>query len=59
MFGLKIISEKEFPFVREIQRLIKDRPEYLDGIRAGVVHLAYNPGCKPNPEGQEKCEVTE
>lgn len=44
MFGLTIINERDLPFYRDVHRLIKKYPEYLDGIREGRVHLAFNPG---------------
>ena len=42
-----IVKKSQLPFIRDVHRIIKEHPEYADGIRAGVVHLAYNPGCKP------------
>lgn len=42
-----IMSKKELAFHREVDRLIKKHPEYLDGIEQGIVHIGFNPGCKP------------
>jgi len=47
MFGLAIIKESELPFYRDIKRLIDRRPEYAEGIKEGVVHLAFLPGYAP------------
>ena len=49
MFGMTIIRTAELPFYRDITALIKRNPEYLEGIRDGVVHLAFDPKRKPKP----------
>ncbi len=53
MFGLTIIRTSELAFYRDVHALIKRSPEYLEGIRAGVVHLAFDPGHAPQrPESE-------
>ena len=47
LFGYTLVRSAELPFHREVNRLIRDNPEYLDGIRKGIVHVAFNPGQKP------------
>ena len=42
-----ITKAKLHPFHAEITRLIKENPDYLEGIEKGIVHLAYDPGQKP------------
>lgn len=44
---LRIISDKDLPFYREVHRLIKKYPKYLKGIREGKVHIKFRPGCAP------------
>ena len=57
MFGLTIIKTADLPFYREIAALIKRHPEYLEGIRDGVVHLAFDPKRKPKPRVMTKEEI--
>jgi hypothetical protein len=45
-----ITKAKLHPFHAEITRLIKENPDYLEGIEKGIVHLAYDPGQKPKRE---------
>ncbi|MFH2075135.1 MAG: hypothetical protein ABIJ57_07275 [Pseudomonadota bacterium] len=47
------VKRKELAFHKEIDRLIKKHPEYLEGIEQGVVHISFNPGCKPKTEKGE------
>ena len=45
--GIVDIAQEEIerlPFHRDVHRLIEQSPEYLEGIKQGVVHLAFNPG---------------
>ena len=44
MLGYRLIKESELPFYKEVHRLIDKYPEYLEGIKKGVVHLAFDPG---------------
>jgi len=44
MFGITIIKTKQYPFYKEIKRLIAAHSEYQEGIEKGVVHLAFDPG---------------
>jgi hypothetical protein len=39
MFGYALIKTKDFPFYREIKRLIAAHAEYQEGIENGLVHL--------------------
>ena len=50
IFGYTPVRSSELPFHREVNRLIRDNPDYLDGIRKGIVHVAFNPGQKPKEE---------
>ena len=50
LFGYTLIKSDELPFHREVTRLIRENPTYLDGIRRGVVHLAFHPGQRPKEE---------
>lgn len=44
------IRRQELAFHREIDRLIKKHPEYLEGIEKGIVHIKFLPGHAPNPK---------
>ena len=44
MFGYTLIKTKQYPFYREIKRLIEEKPEYQTKIEDGFVHLACDPG---------------
>ena len=50
LFGYTLVRSAELPFHREVNRLIRDNPEYLDGIRKGIVHVAFNPGQRPKDD---------
>lgn len=39
-----IESAKNWPFYREVHRLISEHPEYAEGIERGIVHLHFDPG---------------
>ena len=39
-----VVPKKEYPFYKEIKRLIKENPEYQKKIEDGFVHLACDPG---------------
>jgi hypothetical protein len=54
MFGRVIIKEKDLPFIRDVHRLIKKYPEYLDGIREGRVHVAFDPGWREIMQDRRK-----
>ncbi len=45
-----IMRKSELPFYKEVHRLIEKKPDYLDGIRKGIVSVGYHPNCKPKPE---------
>lgn len=44
------VQKEDFPFFNDIRRLIERRPEYAQGIKEGVVHLAFLPGHAPKPK---------
>ena len=44
MFGFTLIKTKDYPFYKEIKRLIKAHSEYQEGIEKGLVHLKMRPG---------------
>jgi len=46
MLGYTLIKTSELPFYKEVHALIERHPEYLEGKRKGVVHLAFDPGCR-------------
>jgi hypothetical protein len=39
-----VVKKDTLPFIKDVHRLIEKHPEYLEGIRAGVVHIGFNPG---------------
>ena len=45
-----IMKKQEFPFINEVRRLIKERPEYERGLREGVVTLRFLAGYSPFPK---------
>jgi len=73
-FGLKIVEEVELqelrreqresramlelPFFREVERICKEHPEYLDGIAQGTVSIRFLPGYSPFEKAKRERRVT-
>jgi hypothetical protein len=53
-----VVPKKDFPFYREIKRLIAEKPEYQAGIEKGVVHLAFDPGWREAMRKEAAHETT-
>lgn len=51
-------ESRYLPFIREVHRIIKDHPEYADGIKAGVVGIRFLAGYSPF-EKRNREKVTE
>lgn len=54
-----ILKKQEFPFIDEIHRLIKERPEYAQGIKEGIVSLRFLAGYSPFPKHRKAESVSE
>lgn len=58
MIPYTIVDKRTLPFIKDIHVLIKKHPEYLEGIRQGVVHIGFNPGHSPKPKIVQEGEGT-
>jgi len=50
----ELVPKSELPFHKDVNYLIKRHPEYLQGIRDGVVHIRFNAKHSPFPKHEKK-----
>jgi hypothetical protein len=50
------VRRKQLAFHKEVDRLIKLHPEYLEGIERGTVHIKFRPGYCPNPKKKSRVD---